>query len=201
MTIRIGIGMPLSVKRTGTVALVICLAFAGLILVLTASGINDLTKIDIAPAVVVGFAHLLAYVAMLAALLASSHAGRVPAGRFASRAFAALRWSLTALIVGFVSGVLIVLVPALAEPIGIVISLVFIAAHLMATVYGVALWRAHTSSMLTAGLFTAVIPTLLLLILLNVVGIRVFPAVFEAVMALAFASLSYELAFGRVAAA
>ena len=60
----------------------------------------------------------------------------MPTTRFASRAFAGLRWSLTALIVVFVSGVLIVLVPALAEPLGVVISLIFVASHLMATVYG-----------------------------------------------------------------
>lgn len=187
----------MSVKRLGVLTLVICVSFAGLILVLTTVGINDLTQIDIGFAVVIGFAHLVAYVAMLAALVASERVGLVPAGRFGSSAFAALRWLLTALILIFVSGVLIALVPALAEPIGIVISLVFIVAHLMATVYGVALWRSRTTSTLTAGLFTAVIPTILLIILLNVAGIRVFPAVFEAVMGLAFASLGYELAFGR----
>lgn len=188
------------VTRIGIAALVICVAFATLILVLTTLGINDVTMLSVAVAVVVMFAHLVAYVAMLAALLASRRVGAVPAGRFGRRAFAALRWSLTALIVIFISGTVIVVVPALAAPIGAVISLVFLVAHLMATVYGLALWRGRTTSMLTAALFTAVVPTVLLMILLNAIGIRVFPAVFEAVMALAFASLSYELAFGRRAA-
>lgn len=187
----------MSVTRIGIGALVICVSFAVLILILTAFGINDIAQIPTAVAVVVMFAHFVAYVAMLAALLASRRGGLVPAGRFASVAFAALRWSLTTLIVVGVAGVLIVLVPALAEPIGIVISMIFIVVHLVATVYGVALWREHTTSMLTAGLFTAVGPTIVLIVLLNVVGVVVFPAVFEAVMALAFASLGYELAFRR----
>jgi hypothetical protein len=91
---------------------------------------------------------------------------------------------------------LALIVPGLIDPLGIVVTLVFALAHLLGTLFGIALWRAATTRRLTAALFIAVVPAMILVIAANIAGVPILPAWFEAVLAL-FASLGYELAFER----
>lgn len=88
-------------------------------------------------------------------------------------------------------------VQGLIDPLGIVVTLVFAPAHLLGTLLGIVLWRAAPTRRLTAALFIAVVPAMVLVIVANIAGIPILPAWFEAVLALGFASLGYELAFER----
>ncbi|HEX7172989.1 MAG TPA: hypothetical protein VF365_10325 [Candidatus Limnocylindria bacterium] len=179
----------------GIAALVICVVFAATIMLLTALDIADLSRLHIVIAAVVGIAHPVAYLAMLGVLLASRRVGLIPSNRSADRVFSVMRWALIALLLGMLAAILAMLIPALADPIAIAVTLVFALAHLMATAFGVTLLRGGTTSRITAGLFIAVVPAIILVVAVNLAGFEMFPAWFESVMALAFASLAYEVAF------
>ena len=108
-----------------------------------------------------------------------------------------LRNALAALLLAMVLLPLAFVVQGLTDPLGIVVTLVFALAHLLGTLFGIALWRAATVRRLTAALFIGVVPAMILVIAANIASISILPAWFEAVLVLGFASLGHELALSR----
>ena len=180
------------IQWSGIAALVCCVGFAVFVVVLAGNGIAT-AEPGTALSVLLGVTHLAAYVSMLAVLLSARASGRVAPSRSGQIAF----FMMAASLMGLTAAMIGLAIPSVPElPTVVVATASFAGAHLSAPLFGIALWKTSRAGRPTAALFIAVVPVLVVVVALNILGMQVFPAYFEAVLALAFASLGYELAFG-----
>jgi hypothetical protein len=181
-----------SVQTMGLISLVGCLLFAVVILVYAAVGYigpeGELTP-GTGETIRLGLLHGTTYLLMLGAMLAGMAAGLFTGDRGLRVLYALMVLSLVALTLAMAA----LLIPALpGEAIAVAGGVSFALVHVLALPLGILLWRRRRVSRLTAGLFMAVVPVIVLVALFGAAGVPVRPAE-EATLALAFASLGYDL--------